>query len=170
MSEPKDDEEDLAPSKSARKRQMTALQKLGEELVGLSERELVKVPVEDARLLEVIREARAIRSHSARRRHLQYLGKLMRSVDASPIESALEALHQKRRGEAQSFQELEAWRDTLLHEGDSAVQGLLQRFPAADRQQLRQLLRQHRKELATGKPLAASRKLFRYLRELSESS
>lgn len=170
MSDPTDEDGDLTPSKSARKRQMTALQKLGEELVGLSERELVKIPIEDANLLEVIREARSIRSHSARRRHLQYLGKLMRSVDASPIEAALDALHKRRRGEAQSFHELEAWRDTLLHDGDSAIQGLLQRFPTADRQQLRQLLRQHKRELATGKPLAASRKLFRYLRELSESS
>ena len=69
------DEEELGPSKTALKRQMTALQKLGEALVELSERELVRIPVDDERLLEVIREARAIKSNSARRRHLQYLGK-----------------------------------------------------------------------------------------------
>ena len=169
MDDWQEEDEDLAPSKSARKRQMTALQKLGEELVKLSERELVRIPVEDARLLETIREARAIKSHSARRRHLQYLGKLMRSVDPEPIEAALDALHQERRGEAKAFRELEAWRDTLLQEGDSAIQGVLQRFPGGDRQQIRQLLRQHKRESATGKPLAARRKLFRYLRELTQS-
>ena len=93
----------------------------------------------------------------------------MRSVDAAPIEAALEELHQRRRGEAKAFHELEAWRDTLLQEGDSALQGFLQRYPAGDRQQLRQLLRQHKREMATQKPLAARRKLFRYIRELDES-
>ena len=169
MDEWQDDEDELAPSKSALKRQMTALQKLGEALVELSERELVRIPIEDARLLETIREARAIRSRSARRRHLQYLGKLMRSIDPEPIEAALNALHEQRQDETRAFRELEAWRDTLLKEGDSAIQGLLQRFPTADRQQVRQLLRQHKHESATGKPMAASRKLFRYLRELSGS-
>lgn len=164
-----DDNEDQAPSKSALKREMTARQKLGEALVELSERELVKIPIKDERLLETIREVRAIRSKNARRRHLQYLGKVMRSIDPEPIAAALEALHQRRRGEASAFQELEAWRDTLLHEGDSAIQGLLQRFPDADRQYLRQLLRQHKRETATGKPPAASRKLFRYIRELADA-
>ena len=163
-----DDSEEFGPSKSARKREMTARQKLGEELVEISERELAKIPIEDEHLLDTIREARAIRSHSARRRHLQYLGKLMRGIDPEPIATALEALHQRRRGDAQAFQELENWRDTLLQEGDSAIQGLLQRFPDADRQMIRQLLRQHKRETATGKPPAASRKLFRYLRELAE--
>jgi ribosome-associated protein len=168
MDDWQEQDEELAPSKSARKRQMTALQKLGEELVKLSERELVRIPVEDSRLLETIREARVIKSHSARRRHLQFLGKLMRSVDPEPIEAALNTLHQQRQEEAKAFRELEAWRDTLLQEGDSAVPGLLQRFPGADRQQIRQLLRQHKREAATGKPLAARRKLFRYLRELTQ--
>lgn len=167
MDDWQEEDEELAPSKSARKREMTALQKLGEELVKLSERELVKIPLENARLLETIREARNIKSHSARRRHLQYLGKLMRSVDPAPIEAALDALHQRHQGEAEAFHELEAWRDTLLNEGDSAIAGALQRFPRGDRQHIRQLVIQHKRETATGKPLAASRKLFRYLRELS---
>jgi ribosome-associated protein len=165
----RDDDKDFPPSKSARKREMTALQALGESLVELSERELVRIPIDDARLLETIREARAIRSNSARRRHLQYLGKLMRSVDPDPIREALEDLHRQRQGETRAFRELEAWRDTLLQEGDSAIQGLIQRFPDADRQLVRQLLRQHKRETATGKPPAASRKLFRYLRQLSEA-
>ena len=94
----------------------------------------------------------------------------MRGIDASPIESALQALHQQRRGEAESFHELERWRDRLLSEGDEALNDLLQQFPTADRQQLRQLQRQHQREQAAGKPPASSRKLFRYLRELSDNS
>lgn len=158
------------PSKSALKRQMTALQKLGEALVELSDRELDRIPVEDAQLRQVIIEARGINSRSARRRHLQYLGKLMRSIDPEPIQQALDQLHQQKRGDADAFKHLERWRDRLLAEGDSAVDALLQEQPAADRQQLRQLVRQHRKETTAGKPPAASRKLFRYLRELSRET
>ena len=94
MDEYDDYEEEFGPSKSALKREMTARQKLGEALVELSERELVKVPVDDERLLETIREARAIKSKSARRRHLQLVGKLMRGVDPEPIAAALDSLHQ----------------------------------------------------------------------------
>ncbi len=158
--------EQVAPSKSALKRQMTALQKLGQTLVELSDKELARMPIEDDRVREVILEARGIRSNSARRRHLQYLGKLMRSVDPAPIQQALDALHQQRRGNAAAFHVLEQWRERLLREGDPAIQALLEEHPGADRQLLRQLIRQHRKETDTGKPPAASRKLFRYLREM----
>ncbi len=155
------------PSKSELKRQMTALQKLGETLVELSDKELARMPIADDRVREVILETRAIRSNSARRRHLQYLGKLMRGIDPVPIQQALDALHQRRRGDAEAFHRLEQWRERLLQEGDPAVQALLDEFPDGDRQLLRQLIRQHRKESGTGKPPAASRKLFRYLRELA---
>ncbi len=167
MDEHDDEFEQLPPSKSALKRRMTALQKLGETLVALSDKELAQMPIEDERVHEVILEARGIRSHSARRRHLQYLGKLMRDIDPAPIEAALDALHQRRRGDAAAFHQLEHWRERLLREGDSAVQALLEDFPAGDRQLLRQLVRQHRREAEAGKPPAASRKLFRYLRELT---
>ncbi len=164
--EREDDWEDR-PSKSARKRQMTALQKLGEAMVELSDKELARMPIEDERLKEVIVEARGIRSHSARRRHLQLVGKLMRDVDPAPIQQALDELHQRRRGAADAFKALEDWRDRLIREGDGAIQAALDTWPQADRQQLRQLIRQHQKEASTGKPPAASRKLFRYLRELA---
>jgi ribosome-associated protein len=163
------EEEDLGPSKSALKRQMTALQKVGEELVGLSDRELEKIPLDSEPLRQAILETRRIRSNNARRRHLQYIGKLMRKVDAQPIENALKALHQQRRGEADRFHELEKFRDELLSAGLSALEQVIQRFPGADRQHLRQLLRQHQREQLQEKPPAASRKLFKYLRELSEN-
>lgn len=156
------------PSKSAVKRQMLALQQLGEALVGLSEKQLGKIPIEDERLLTVIREARAIRSHGARRRHLQLIGKLMRSTDVEPIESALQAMDRQQQGEADAFHQLEQLRDELLASGVDGVEQVAQRWPQADRQQLRQLILQHQRDSARNKPPAASRKLFRYLRELQE--
>ena len=82
------------PSKSARKREYLALQKLGEELVTLRESELLSIPL-DGDLLEAVQEARRIKAHGALRRQKQYIGKLMRHVDPEPITAALERLRRK---------------------------------------------------------------------------
>lgn len=157
------------PSKSERKRQMHALQALGETLVNLSERELQQIPIADDALRTAIDEARAIRSKSARKRHLQFIGKLMRGVDPDPISRALDELHAGHGRDTAAFHALEALRDRVLAQGDAGVQEVMARWPDADRQKLRQLERQHRQETAGGKPPAASRKLFRYLRELGDN-
>lgn len=167
MSELTDEEiANLPPSKSAMKREMTARQDLGVALCELSERELARIPIGDETLLEAIREDAAISSNSAKRRHRQYIGKLMRSIDPEPIQKALDALHEARRGAAQDFKRLEALRDQLVTEGDKALGGVLQAFPHADRQRLRQLVREAQKEARDDRPPAASRRLFRHLREL----
>jgi ribosome-associated protein len=157
-----------APSKSELKRRMLALQQLGEALVELSDKQLETVPVEDERLLEAIREAREMRSHSARRRHLQLIGKLMRDIDAGPIENAMQSMDNRRRENASSFHQLEKLRDEVLAAGASGTELVVERWPQADRQQLRQLILQHQRENKLSKPPVASRKLFRLLRELTE--
>jgi ribosome-associated protein len=166
--EPDEDYDDI-PSKSARKREMTARQELGVALCDLSPRELAKIPIEDEGLLTAIRESAGIRQNSAQRRHRQYIGKLMRRVDPQPLQQALDALYQSRRAQTQTFQELETLRDTLIAEGDKALTQILNRSPNADRQQLRQLVREAQREAKADKPPAASRRLFRYLRELHPS-
>lgn len=155
------------PSKSALKREMHALQALGEAIVGLSDGELAHIPLE-GELAEAIQTARRIKSHEGRRRQLQYIGKLMRRTDTDAIAAAyadLQSGHQQRN---QQFHELEHWRDALVERGADAMGEVLERFPDADRQHLRQLLIAAGKERAAGQPPAAARKLFRYLRELAE--
>jgi ribosome-associated protein len=158
-----------APSKSELKRRMLALQALGESLVALNDRQLGRIPIDDDRLEEAIREARQIRSNSARRRHLQYIGKLMRDIDAEPIQRALDDLHQRHQQANQDFHQLEHLRDEVLDAGINGVERVIDVWPRADRQQLRQILLQHERELKLGKPPAAARKLFRYLRDLKDS-
>lgn len=160
--------EDTGPSKSAVKREMTARQKLGEALVGLSQRELARMPVEDEDLLRAIELAREIRSNSGRKRQLQYIGKLMRHIDPNPIAAALAELHQQHQSQVDQFHHLEELRDRLLEAGPDGLSFLVEQYPATDRQRVRQLLSQHRKEAGAGKPPAAARKLFKYLRELEE--
>jgi ribosome-associated protein len=166
MNDEFDQEFDEGPSKSARKREMTARQALGEALCNLSDKELARIPVEDEDLLAAIRESARIRHHSAQRRHRQYIGKLMRRIDPEPLQAALDALYESRQSDAKKFQHLETLRDQLLREGDKALPAVLELFPGAERQQLRQLIREAQRELAADKPPAASRRLFRYLREL----
>lgn len=160
--------EDEAPSKSAVKRQMLALQALGESLLALNDKQLERIPIEDERLVQALRETRNIRSNSARKRHLQFIGKLMRDLDAEPIERAVQAIHQDRQKKNDVFHQLEQLRDDMLAAGPPGVELALARWPEADRQQLRQLILQYQREVQRNKPPAASRKLFRYLRELQE--
>tara|TARA_R110002049_G_scaffold55813_8_gene154449 strand:+ start:8748 stop:9281 length:534 start_codon:yes stop_codon:yes gene_type:complete len=157
-----------APSKSALKREMHRLQAMGESLVELNDSQLGQIPVDDDRLLSAIRECRQIRSNSARKRHLQFIGKLMRNIDPAPIEQALQVLHTARQENAAAFHQLEQLRSDILAEGIAGVELAVARFPNADRQHLRQLLLQHGRETEQNKPPAASRKLFAYLRELRE--
>ncbi|MBA6413001.1 DUF615 domain-containing protein [Parahaliea sp. F7430] len=162
--------DDEVLSKSEMKRRMSALQELGETLAALSAKQLATVPLDDAQLLEAIAEAQNIRSNSARRRHFQYIGKLMRNIDPLPIQEALDKLHNERGKNSQRFQQIEALRDEVLARGVKGIEQVLTQWPNADRQHLRQLVLQHQRELARGKAAAASRKLFRYLRELQENS
>lgn len=82
------------PSKSAKKREYLALQKLGEELITLRESELLELPIDES-LLEAVMEARLIKAHGALRRQKQYIGKIMRHTDPEPIREALERLRRK---------------------------------------------------------------------------
>ena len=158
--------DDEAPSKSALKREMTALQELGEALCELSPAELAKIPIEDSQLLDAIQESARIQKRGALRRHRQFIGKLMRRVDAEPLQEALDALHQSRKDQTRKFHDLEALRDKLLQDGDSALTAFIKDHPDADRQHVRQLIREAQREARAGKAPSASRRLFRYLREL----
>ena len=169
--EPADDA-DLAPSKSARKREMHRLQALGEELLLLSnsEREALELPVE---LEAALVEAQRIRQREAKRRHLQLIGKLMRKADpevVAAIEQRLAQRRERRELSKQFLHQIEQWRDRILTEGDPAIAEFVDAYPDADRQWLRQLYRQHQREMGKQAPPAAARKLFRGIRELMGNS
>ena len=165
---PFDDEEEIVyVSKSQLKRESHALQALGEELVRLPPAKLAKIPMPEE-LAEAVQLARQIKARGGLKRQLQYIGKIMRSIDAEPIEKALDALKNAAGREAAKFHRLEHWRDRLVDEGDTALEQLLEEFPHADRQHLRQLTRNAQREAAKQKPPKSAREIFRYLRDLSE--
>ena len=150
-------------SKSAIKREMLALQAIGEQLTTLSSSQLARIEL-PSDLREAIHQAGVLKSHEARRRHMQYIGKLMRRVDTEPLLAALEAINQHHQKNTNTLHALESLRDRLIAEGDPAIEHLLQQWPTADRSRLRQLVRAARCGEATTQ--RGGRKLYRYLATL----
>lgn len=146
------------------KREMTELQALGVALVALSADQLKKIDLpEDLR--DAVREARRITQHEAHRRQLQYIGKLMRRLDAAPIRAALDAINGVSAAANAHLHALERLREGFLAD-EKVIAEIAAAHPAADLQLLRQLRRNALKEQALGKPPRAFRELFRVLREL----
>lgn len=161
-----EDDQDLPPSRSELKRQMLALQELGKKLLELSETQLKTLSLDDD-LLGALAEHKRIKSHEARRRQLQRIGKLMRTRDSETIRAALDIFDSSSTAHAQHFQNLEYWRDRLIAD-DAAVAEFVELWPECEIQLLRQMIRNTRQEIAAEKPPANSRKLFRYLRKLAD--
>lgn len=163
-----DDTNPEAKSKSQLKREANALQELGEALVKLNASQFNAITLPE-HLRAAVVAARAITEHGAHKRQLQYIGKLMRDVDPTPIQQALDAFNNRSQQATTQFHQLERWRDRLLNEGDPALSEFLTEHPGADSQQIRQLLRNAAREAKANKPPAAARALFRYLREVSSA-
>lgn len=152
------------PSKSAAKREMAAYQELGRKLLDLAPARLAAIP-----LSEELRDALALASRMKQRhaysRQLRLIGKLISQENVPAISAAQDGFVEQDRCFRQHFHRLEALREKLLAEADPAIENLVKKYPSLDRQHLRQLVRQARRELAQGKPPGSSRKLFRYLRD-----
>lgn len=156
-------------SKSQRKKDMLALQKIGETLIKLTEQQLATIDL-PGNLFSAIQHMKSLTSHEARRRQLQYIGKMMRQIDPDSIKEALkriEFIHQKN---TEQFHRIEEWRAKLLLNGDDALNSFLIEYPNVDRQQLRQLIRNAIQDRKNNKNTGAEKSLFKFLRSLIESS
>jgi len=163
--------EDSAPepiSKSQHKRDMAALRDLGASLLDLPQARVDALPLSE-KLAGALRDARRITSHEARRRQVQYIGKLMREQDPAPIRAALDEAAGKSAAARARQKQLEQWRERLLKD-DAALTEFAGAYPGADLQVLRTLIRNARREIAGARPPRAQRELFRVVRELLEAS
>ena len=151
-------------SKSKIKRELLALQDLGRELTELPDKYLIKLPLEES-LLEEIREARSM-SRIARQRQLRYIGRLLPHADVEAIRQALHDVLHPTREAVSYFHAIEKSRDQLLAGGEEEINIVIERNPNADRQHLRRLIRNAKKEQAENKPPKSARLLFKYLRDL----
>lgn len=152
-------------SKSQRKRDMDVIQKLAETLAALPSSQLAKMPLSET-VMVAIRFVRTLKAHGAKRRQMHYIGKLMREEALEPVRAALKMLERGREQDTAKFHAVEQWRDRLLLEGDEGIQTFLADYPAADRQQLRQLVRKAQLDRKNNKNTGAETELFRTLKAL----
>jgi ribosome-associated protein len=165
------EQEYARPSKSQLKREMTALQDLGAELVAQPRDRLKRVPMpEDVR--EAILDCQKITDHEGRRRQLQYVGKKMRTLEEdeiAAIQKVIDSWKGASKAETAAMHALERRREKLLAD-DKALTELKEQHPALDMQHLRTLIRNARKEQAENKPPKAYREIFQILKQLQAAS
>ena len=150
-------------SKTKKKEQSHALQKLGAALVDLSKERLATLALPEA-LREAIREAQRITAHEGRRRQMQYIGKLMRDVDPAPIQERFDAWNGQSKAEVARQHGMERLRERLIAD-DAALTEFAIKHPGVDLQALRNLIRNARKEAAEGRPPKYSREIFKIIRD-----
>lgn len=150
-------------SKSQKKRDAEALQKLGIKLVALSPTKLDGLPLPD-NLRHAIMQAKTLKSHGAVRRQAQLIGKLMRAADGEAIVAAYEELIAEDSALTAVFHEVEQWRERLIAEGKDALTEFIEHYHPEDVQQLRQLVKKAVDEKNHNKSIGAAKALFRFLR------
>ena len=154
-------EEDEFISKTQRKRQMSELQEVGARLVGLSAEQLARFDLPEG-LRDAVEAARGMTRHEARRRQIQYIGRLMRDVDAGPIVERLAALTAPSKRQTALFHVAERWRQELLDD-PAAIASFVREFPAADPDRIRALVEDARAEKRAARPPKQFRELFHVL-------
>ncbi|AWV00882.1 ribosome-associated protein [Burkholderia sp. JP2-270] len=156
------------PSKSQLKREMHALQELGQALVDLPKDALKRMPMPEA-LADAVREARRITDHEGKRRQLQYVGRVMRSLtddETAALRTALDAQRGVNKAATARLHWIERTREQLLA-SDDALTEFLRQHPEADIQEGRTLIRNARKEAQQGKPPRYFRELFQWVKTAS---
>jgi ribosome-associated protein len=155
-------------SRTKKKQQVEELQRLGAALLGLPAAQLDALAL-PAQLIAAVRTAQGIASHEARRRQVQFIGKVMRKIDPEPVRAAVAAMANHSAAARAGQKRLEQWRERLIGD-DAALTEFANGHARADLQALRTVIRNARKEIAERKPPRAQRELFRLIREFSETT
>lgn len=152
-------------SKTRRKKEMIELQKLGEQLLALPGSYLKKsgIPHE---LLDAVLSMKNMRTHEARRRHMQHIGVIMRDVDEAHIRKVLGEFGQSKQTPAAVNTDLDEPSQTLINGTAEHIEDIIKRYPGSDRSRLRQLVRNAKAEASQGNSKKSCAALKSYLEEL----
>ena len=156
-----------ATSKSARKREADRLLLLGRRLTELRHEHLDTLELPDA-LLQALLDYQRFPSHGAKKRQLQFIGKIMRSIDVEAIEAALAKMDGESAEARYQFKQLEQWRDLLISD-ENALTTFIEAFPNVDRQQLRQLIKKANDARNETQQKTHARALFRFIRDTADA-
>jgi len=158
----------LSPSRSQQRREALHILALAEKLVTLPLAQRAQLPLPEA-LHEHIKASQRITAHGARKRQLAFIAKQMRGLEPHVLHAIAQVIDNASaitRQQAAALHQVEYWRQRLVDEGDSALIELLNHYPQADRQHLRNLARNARAEKANNQPPRAFKELFQALRLL----
>lgn len=156
-------------SKSQLKRESHAIQDLGKRLAALPPEQLARIPL-DQPVLEAIALAHRIRNkRSALKRHYQFIGKLLRARDTEAIIAALSEIDNETQYSIRKHHRAEQWRDRIVEQGNEAIDALIAEVDNADRQKLRQLLRNYQHAASDAKRTQQSRLIYKEIRATLDS-
>lgn len=158
----------VRPNKTQIKKEIAALFALGEQMSALSAAHIKSLDLPD-NIFKAVTEVARMSHTGARKRLLKYVAGQLHKIDATPILEKVARLQNKSAHAVREHHLSEQWRDRLIAEGNDALTDFLDEYPHADRQQLRQLVRNAQKEAETAKPPKSSRLLYRYLKSLLQS-
>tara|TARA_Y100001960_G_scaffold290224_1_gene330686 strand:- start:1196 stop:1735 length:540 start_codon:yes stop_codon:yes gene_type:complete len=153
--------QDTIASKTRIKQEMHSLQKIGERLIDLNSNQLMEFRLPD-KLFEAIIQAKKIQKNGARRRQIQYIGKLMREIEVTKIKEKLSTWDGISKQHTAWIYQLERWRKNLLKDKNYFAK-FAQQYPDANLQRIRTLIRNTHKEIIYGKPPKNFRALFHEL-------
>ncbi len=156
------------PSKTQIKREYKELHNLGKQLLDLPVKKLRKLSLSED-LLESVLQGKNM-ERGALKRQMKYIGGVLVEEDTDKIRLALEIMKQPHHDEVNVFHEIEKWRDDLIAGDQELLNELVGRFQQADRQYMRQLVRNATREIQQNKPPKSSKILFKYLKELLDST
>jgi len=160
-----EDHDDQGPSKSQRKRDMQSLRDLGERLLMLPVDHLEQIS--EPAIIIAVQDCKKITKGNARKRQLQYIGKLLSKTDITEIQGMVDRFDAGSRTHITQFHKLEQWRERLLNSDNTVLDDIFSLYPGVDRQHLKQLTRKaitEREKLI--EPPIQFRKLFQYLKSL----
>ena len=155
----------IRPNKTQIKKEIAGLFALGETLSKLSAVHLKSLELPE-NIRKAVSEVADMPHTGARKRLLKYIAGQLHKMDVAPIQEKLARIQNKSAHTVREHHIIEHWRDKLIRGGNEALTELFDEQPAADLQQIRQLLRNIKKETETGKPPKSSRLLYRYLKTL----
>jgi len=156
-------------SKSQLKKEANEITDLGVEISQLPDSDIKSIPMSDS-LFNAIMEYKRIKKHSALKRQRLYIGKLIRKDNWEEIAEHLRKLKEPLEQHNARFKEMEQWRDKMITEGDKVVNDFIGHYHQADRQKLRQLVKNTIKEKEKNDSPANARKLFKYIREIIDNN
>ncbi|OGT71991.1 MAG: hypothetical protein A3H44_03695 [Gammaproteobacteria bacterium RIFCSPLOWO2_02_FULL_57_10] len=155
------------PSKSQLKRDMTSLQKLGEELTTLNKKQLEKLPLSDLLRAAIAEYLRLPNSNGAKRRQLQFIGKVMRDTNHEEIQTELDKMRTPDRAQVRRAQLIEEWGERLLAGAEEEINAFVNDYPLAERQAIRQIVRNYSKDNEEA-ARTHRRRLLNYIKEYIE--